>query len=81
MYKQLEAVNRMGPLKQVMSMMPLGNINLPGDVYDVTSTKMTRYRIIMDSMTGKELDDPSVIGSSRIHRIASGSGSSPDEVR
>ena len=81
MYKQLEAVNKMGPLKQIMSMMPLGNINLPGDVYDVTSTKMTRYRIIMDSMTGKELDDPSVIGSSRIHRIASGSGSSPDEVR
>src|SRR5512136_1267420 len=81
MYKQLEAVNRMGPLKQIMSMMPLGNVDLPGDVYDVTSTKMSRYRIIMDSMTGNELDDPSVIGSSRIHRIASGSGSSPDEVR
>ena len=40
-----------------------------------------RYRYIMDSMTGTELDDPSVLSSSRIQRIASGSGSSPEEVR
>jgi signal recognition particle subunit SRP54 len=81
MYKQLEAINKMGPLKQIMSMMPLGNVDLPGDVYDVTSTKMVRYRTIMDSMTAKELDDPSVIGSSRVQRIAFGAGASPDEVR
>lgn len=81
MYKQLEALNKMGPLKQIMGMLPLGNIDLPADVYDVTSTKMSRYRIIMDSMTAKELDDPSVIGSSRVQRIAAGAGASPDEVR
>ncbi|MDD1713919.1 MAG: signal recognition particle protein Srp54 [Methanoregulaceae archaeon] len=81
MYKQLEALNKMGPLKQIMGMLPLGNVELPADVYDVTSTKMSRYRIIMDSMTAKELDDPSVIGSSRIQRIAAGAGASPDEVR
>lgn len=81
MYKQLEALNKMGPLKQIMGMLPLGNIDLPSDVYDVTSTKMSRYRIIMDSMTAKELDDPSVIGSSRVQRIALGAGASPDEVR
>src|SRR5512136_108828 len=39
MYKQLEAVNRMGPLKQIMSMMPMGNLEVPEGVYDVTSTK------------------------------------------
>ena len=33
----------MGPLKQIMSMLPLGNIELPNDAYDVTSTKMNRY--------------------------------------
>ena len=81
MYKQLEALNKMGPLKQIMGMLPLGNVELPADVYDVTSTKMSRYRIIMDSMTAIELDDPSVIGSSRIQRIAAGAGASPDEVR
>ena len=81
MYQQLEAVNRMGPLKQIMSMLPLGNMEIPQDAYDVTSTKMQRYRVIMDSMTDAELDDPSLMGSSRIHRIATGAGAGPDEVR
>lgn len=69
MYKQLEAVNRMGPLKQIMSMLPLGSMEIPDGVYEVTGTKMVRYRIIMDSMTREELDDPSTINSSRTHRI------------
>jgi signal recognition particle subunit SRP54 len=81
MYKQLEALNKMGPLKQIMGMLPMGNMELPTDVYDVTSTKMARYRIIMDSMTAEELDDPSVLGSSRIQRIAFGAGATPEDVR
>ena len=81
MYKQLEALNKMGPIKQIMSMLPMGNMQLPEGVYDVTSTKMVRYRIIMDSMTGAELDEPSLITSSRLQRIARGSGASPEEVR
>jgi signal recognition particle subunit SRP54 len=81
MYKQLEALNKMGPLKQIMGMLPMGNMELPEGVYDVTSTKMVRYRIIMDSMTAGELDDPTLINSSRMQRIARGAGSSVDEVR
>ncbi len=81
MYKQLESLNKMGPLKQIMSMLPLGNMKVPEGVYDVTSTKMNRYRIIMDSMTGAELDDPTLISSSRIQRVALGAGATPEEVR
>jgi len=81
MYKQLEALNRMGPLKQIMSMLPLGGMQIPDDAYDITSSKMQRYKVIMDSMTAPELDDPSVIGSSRIHRIARGAGVAPEDVR
>ncbi len=81
MYKQLEALNKMGPLKQIMGMLPLGNMELPEGVYDVTSTKMVRYRIIMDSMSPKELDDPALINGSRMQRIARGAGATPDEVR
>ncbi|HEX3001616.1 MAG TPA: signal recognition particle protein Srp19, partial [Methanoregula sp.] len=40
-----------------------------------------RYRIIMDSMTAAELDEPSLINSSRMQRIAHGAGATPDEVR
>src|SRR4030042_725752 len=60
MYKQLEALNKMGPLKQIMGMLPMGNMELPEGVYDVTTTKMVRYRIIMASMTPFELDDPTL---------------------
>ena len=81
MYRQLEAVNRMGPLKQIMSMLPLGSMEISDGVYEVTGTKMTRFRIIMDSMTRQELDDPSTINSSRTHRIAAGSGATVEEVR
>ncbi|MDD1661644.1 MAG: signal recognition particle protein Srp54 [Methanomicrobiales archaeon] len=81
MYKQLDAVSRMGPLKQIMSMLPLGGADVPSEAIDVTSSKMARYRVIMDSMTAKELDDPNIISGSRIQRIARGAGSSPDEVR
>jgi signal recognition particle subunit SRP54 len=81
MYKQLEAINRMGPLKQIMSMLPLGSLEVPSDAIDVTSTKMSRYRVIMDSMTSLELDDPNLISGSRIHRIARGAGAAPEEVR
>lgn len=52
-------------------MLPLGGMQIPpDDAYDITSTKMQRYKVIMDSMTSPELDDPSMIG-------APGSSGSP----
>ncbi|WP_245619384.1 hypothetical protein [Methanogenium cariaci] len=69
------------PLKQVMNMLPLGNVDLPQDAFDVTSVKMDRFKYIMDSMTDGELDNPGVISGSRIQRISVGSGTSPEEVR
>ncbi len=81
MYKQLEAINRMGPLKQIMNMLPLGSMEIPADAYDVTTVKMQHYKVIMDSMTKKELDEPQVLSSSRIQRIAQGSGTAPEEVK
>ncbi|MCE8422904.1 MAG: signal recognition particle protein [Candidatus Methanoperedens sp.] len=83
MYKQLEAVNKMGPIKQVMQMLPMGKlgINVSDDIYHVTQEKMKKYKIMMDSMTDKELDDPKNINSPRIIRIARGSGTKYEEVR
>ena len=81
MYRQLEAVNKMGPLKQVLSMLPLGGMDLPTEALDVTASKMSKYRIIMDSMTPVELDDPTVLNGSRIQRIAQGAGANLEEVR
>jgi len=82
-YKQMEAVNKMGPLKQVMQMVPLGKlgINVTDEMYSVTGEKMKMYKVLMDSMTEDELEDPRIIGSSRVLRIARGSGRKPEHVR
>ncbi|MCD4821442.1 MAG: signal recognition particle protein Srp54 [Methanococcoides sp.] len=83
MYSQLEAMNKMGPMKQIMQMLPLGGMGakLSDDAYKVTEDKMKGYRVLMDSMTDEELLNPRLIGSARIKRISMGSGSSPDAVR
>ncbi len=81
MYKQFEAVQKMGPLKEIMSMLPLGGMKLPDGALDDAGMKMKNFRIIMDSMTPEELDDPSLINTSRMMRIAKGSGTSVDAVR
>ena len=83
MYAQLEAINKMGPLKQIMSMLPLGGLggNITDDMYKMTQDKLGGYKIIMDSMTEAEKEDPKLIGGSRITRIARGAGRSPEDVR
>ncbi len=83
MYKQMEAVNKMGPLKQVMSMIPLGKMGLKvsDEMFNVTQDKMKKYKYIMDSMNDRELEDPKHINSPRITRIARGSGTKYEDVR
>ncbi|HIE32193.1 MAG TPA: signal recognition particle protein Srp19, partial [Methanosarcinales archaeon] len=82
MYSQLDAMNKMGPLKQVMQMLPVGGIgNISDDVYGETSDKMAGYKVIMDSMTEAELLDPKIVDSSRVKRIARGSGTNIESVR
>lgn len=83
MYKQMEAMNKLGPLKQVMNMLPMGGmgVDLDDEMMQVTKNKMNQFKVIMDSMTSEELDEPRIIGSSRMKRIARGSGVKPDNVR
>jgi len=83
MYKQMEAVSKLGPLKQVMQMIPMGKlgVKLTDEAYDVTKDRLERFKIIMDSMTEEEMLNPKIISGSRISRISRGSGSRPEEVR
>ena len=81
MYTQMEAVNKMGPLKKVMSMIPGMNKMEDKINYEESQAKLRRYRVIMDSMTEEEMEDPRVIKGSRINRIAYGAGVDPHDVR
>jgi signal recognition particle subunit SRP54 len=85
MQKQLEAMNNMGPLDQVMDMIPGmgGGIKdqLPDDAMDVTQDRMRRFEIVMDSMTEAEMENPRGVGQSQVERIARGSGTDEETVR
>ncbi len=83
--KQMQAMNRMGPLDQVMDMIPgMGGglmDQLPDNAMDVTEERMRDFEVIMDSMTEGELENPRVVGASRTRRIARGSGKPKERVR
>jgi signal recognition particle subunit SRP54 len=83
MYKQMEAMNKVGPLKQIMQMLPLGGmgIEISEKDYQITKDRLDKYRVIMDSMTEEELMNPKIINSSRVKRISIGSGTQPEMVR
>jgi signal recognition particle subunit SRP54 len=85
MQRQMDAMNRMGPLGQVMDMIPgMGGglmDQLPDDAMDMTQERMQHYDIIMDSMTDEELENPRVIGANRLKRISRGSGKPEEQVR
>jgi signal recognition particle subunit SRP54 len=85
MQKQMEAMNSMGPLDQVMDMIPgLGGglmDQLPDEAMAGTEERMREFGIIMDSMTDAELENPRMIGQSRIERIAMGSGTDEETIR
>jgi signal recognition particle subunit SRP54 len=82
LYKQLEAVKKMGPLKKLMQMMPLGGLDIDFDdqMYQITEDKLKTFKAMMDSMTVEELNEPKIIGGSRSRRIARGSGTTTAEV-
>jgi signal recognition particle subunit SRP54 len=81
MYQQMAAVSKMGPLQKVMSMIP-GFSNMEDKIDYVESQKrLARYKVIMDSMTKEEKDEPNLIKAKRIERIAAGAGVTPQDVR
>jgi signal recognition particle subunit SRP54 len=81
LYSQLEAMRKLGPLRRVLSMIPGVGYELPGEVFDVAEERVDRWRVIIQSMTPEERENPRIINASRIRRIARGSGTEERDVR
>ncbi|MGF1616642.1 MAG: signal recognition particle protein [Acidimicrobiia bacterium] len=75
---QFQQMKRMGPLKDILAMLP-GSGSLLRDV-DVDDRDIRRVEAIIQSMTPEERRNPKIIGGSRKRRIASGSGMKPQDV-
>ncbi|MHC4946931.1 MAG: signal recognition particle protein [Planctomycetota bacterium] len=76
--KQLRSIRRMGPMKQLLGMLP-GVGSALKDV-DVDDAQLDRLEGIVHSMTPAERDDIKVLNKSRSKRVAKGSGTTPAEV-
>ncbi len=80
-YEQIGGMQKMGPLSNVMDMIPGLGHAVPEDMLVVQEEKMKKYKYIIDSMTPEEKKNADLIHSSRIKRIAKGSGTSQKDVR
>ena len=75
---QLQEVKKMGPMSQVLGMLP-GMNRIPQDA-EVNDGALARVEAIIRSMTVQERRSPNILNGSRRRRIATGSGTSVQEV-
>jgi signal recognition particle subunit SRP54 len=82
LYEQMHAIQKMGPLSQVMGMIPgMSNMNIPKDAIEMQQEKLKTWRIIMSSCTQAELENPQIMHQGRMERISKGSGISISDIR
>ncbi|HVR32271.1 MAG TPA: signal recognition particle protein [Acidimicrobiia bacterium] len=76
--EQFQMLKRMGPLKDILAMLP-GAGSALRDV-SIDDRDLARVEAIIRSMTPGERQKPKIIGGSRRKRIAVGSGTTPQDV-
>ena len=85
MYAQMEMMSKVGTIDKLLSFLPSGMFGGMGAMGKAQKEDMQgnldRYRVIMDSMTGFERDEPAKIKAERIRRVARGSGVMEKDVR
>ena len=81
MLDQLEAVQKMGPISQILEMIP-GFSKIKGNVPDenMEEGRLRRAGAIVSSMTPQERRTPDILNGSRKRRIAIGSGMTVQDV-
>ena len=76
--EQLQQLKKMGPLQNVLGMLPGVGAQLKDA--EVSDDQVRRTEAIIRSMTLEEREDPSIINGSRRTRIAKGSGTQVQDV-
>lgn len=79
--KQLGMLGKMGSLDKVMAAFPGMAGRVKEEDMAVTQARLRKFKVILKSMTADEKKDPKLIKSSRVLRIARGSGTHPKDVK
>jgi signal recognition particle subunit SRP54 len=78
---QLQQVRKMGPLDQILGMIPgLSRAMRGNEMPSIEDKHIKRVEAIILSMTPAERAKPEIIGGSRKRRIAKGSGTTPADI-
>ena len=80
-FYQLEEVSKVGSLRGFLDNMPGLSGMVKDDQLEQMEGRVEKWRYIIQSMTKKEKADPDLLNSSRIKRIARGSGWPEHEVK
>jgi signal recognition particle subunit SRP54 len=78
--QQLQQVKKLGPLSQLLYMIPGLAQATKGMAPEVTDNQMKTIEAIINSMTREERGNPRIINASRKRRVARGSGTTVQEV-
>jgi signal recognition particle subunit SRP54 len=81
MYDQFEAMKGMGTFKKLLSMIPGASYKIPEDMLNAAEGRLEKWRVMIQSMTPEEKDNPKIFNSSRMKRVARGSGTTEKEVK
>jgi len=81
MYEQFEAMRGMGPFQKLLKMLPGMSYDIPEDMVNTAQDRLEKWRVMIQSMTPTEKDNPKAFNASRIRRVARGSGTSEKEVK
>lgn len=79
-FNQLQQVKKMGPISQLMGMIPGFSQVMKEVPEDMTDKQMKRVEAIITSMTREERHEPDILNARRRQRIAKGSGTTVQEV-
>jgi signal recognition particle subunit SRP54 len=81
MYEWFEAMKGMGPFRKLLRMIPGMSYDVPEDMLNMAEDRVEKWRVIIQSMTPKERENPKVFNASRIKRVARGSGTNEKDVK
>jgi signal recognition particle subunit SRP54 len=81
MYEQFEAMRKMGPFQKILKMLPGMSYTIPDEMLEEAEDKLEKWRVIIQSMTPEERENPKILNASRIRRVARGSGTSEKDVK
>lgn len=81
MYEQFEALKGMGTFKKLLKMIPGMSYNIPDDMVNMAEGRLEKWRVMIQSMTPDERDNPKIFNASRMKRVAKGSGTNEKEVK